>query len=679
MNYEEFEEKILFEIINNKNQCLDTIEDNKKLISIYLNDNEKENKTKNFVNKLNDVILNLKNFNLIEKVLNHELFANILKEFQNSDILIRACKAEKKDLIKWLLSMHVSTFVQDGNGMTALMYAVKSPKLDSLIETFVAQEEESLYLTDNNNETVLFHAITNHSSFKILLSLSKTTHIDLNHKNNNGETVLIYCCKYDIILPINNLIAKVDVDLDVKDNNDRNAAMYLIDHGRYLQLFILIKNKDRFDCNYKNRHQETLMTHLIQQFRKVYTSEYNSKTLFIKRIKLMCYSQSLIALNELGCDFNAPIDEDGNTPLMFFLKMGDNCSVYYILKNVENLDLSIKNKYGQSATTLNLNIDEPKKYLRKLFMDHKTFDYDYIDRHNNTLLNYFFVKGDSSDIENITCTLKERMIRREEEEEVNKKEKEEEENNSTPPNINPFLQINDNNESPIIIAVKLGHSINLTEDYFVKNSVNQQDNLGNTALYYAIKIKDRYAINLLRYYHADPHIKNKQGVSPLDLSIEMNDEGIKELLNEQPLPPEEFIEKENSNKNKRKHSLIKSMIKKNKDKGKKKEMETDRNIESYIQNYQINNYKNDYDFILKQVESDENHPILKIFFVKNNMWLIYSKQELLGSSSVFFFNNISLSDEVDEMDEELQKKINSYAQYLQMGTSPPRKFIPCPF
>jgi len=108
-------------------------------------------------------------------------------------------------------------------------------------------------------------------------------------------------------------------------------------------------------------------------------------------------------------------------------------------------------------------------------------------------------------------------------------------------------------------------------------------------------------------------------------------------------------------------------------------METDRNIESYIQNYQINNYKNDYDFILKQVESDENHPILKIFFVKNNMWLIYSKQELLGSSSVFFFNNISLSDEVDEMDEELQKKINSYAQYLKMGTSPPRKFIPCPF
>jgi len=46
----------------------------------------------------------------------------------------------------------------------------------------------------------------------------------------------------------------------------------------------------------------------------------------------MCYSQSLIALNELGCDFNAPIDEEGNTPLMFFLKMGDNCSVYYILK-----------------------------------------------------------------------------------------------------------------------------------------------------------------------------------------------------------------------------------------------------------------------------------------------------------------------------------------------------------
>jgi len=308
-------------------------------------------------------------------------------------------------------------------------------------------------------------------------------------------------------------------------------------------------------------------------------------------------------------------------------------------------------------------------------MDHETFDYDYIDRHNNTLLNYFFVKGDSSDIENITCTLKERIIRRKEE--VNEKGKEEE-NNSTPPNINPFLQINDKNESPIIIAVKLGHSINLTEDYFIENNVNQQDDLGNTALYYAIKIKDRYAINLLRYYHADPHIKNKQRISPISLSIEMNDEGFKELLKEPPLPPEEFIEKENNN-NKRKFSLIKSIIKKNKDKGKEKEKEIDQKIENYIQNYQINNYKNDYDFILKQVESDENHPILKIFFIKNNMWLIYSKQELLGSSNVFFFNSISLNHEIDEVDEEMQKKINSYAQYLQMGTSPPRKFIPCPF
>lgn len=52
--------KILYEIINNKNQCLNTIENNKKLISIYLNDSEIENKTKKFVNKINDVILNIK-------------------------------------------------------------------------------------------------------------------------------------------------------------------------------------------------------------------------------------------------------------------------------------------------------------------------------------------------------------------------------------------------------------------------------------------------------------------------------------------------------------------------------------------------------------------------------------------------------------------------------------------
>jgi len=323
---------------------------------------------------------------------------------------------KKKETVNWLLSMQVSTFIQDDHGMTALMYAVKSPKLDSVIDTFLAVEEESLYLTDNNNETVLFHAVSNYSSLKKLLSLSETTHLDLNHKNNNGETVLIYCCKHDIFIPINSLIAKINLDLNAKDNDDRNAAMYLVDHGRFLQLFILNKNKDRFDCNYKNKNQETLLTHLIQQFRRIYNSEYNKNNLLIKRIKIMSYAQSLMALNELGCDFNVSIDEDGNTPLMFFLIMGDNCSVYYILNHVKNLDLSLKNKYGQSATTLSLNIKESKKYLRNLFMDYETFDYDYIDIHQNNLLIYFLVKGDTNDVQRFSNILKERMIKRKEKE-----------------------------------------------------------------------------------------------------------------------------------------------------------------------------------------------------------------------------------------------------------------------
>jgi len=57
------------------------------------------------------------------------------------------------------------------------------------------------------------------------------------------------------------------------------------------------------------------------------------------------------------------------------------------------------------------------------------------------------------------------------------------------------------------VALKLGHTKLLIEDIIIRNNVNHQDDLCNTILFYAIKINDRYTINLLHYYHTDPNIK----------------------------------------------------------------------------------------------------------------------------------------------------------------------------
>ncbi|OUM64287.1 hypothetical protein PIROE2DRAFT_60748 [Piromyces sp. E2] len=305
MNFEEFEGKILSEIRNNDNQCLGTIENNKKLISECFSNTEKPIRIKDFVNKLNDLILNIKDFNLIEKVLNHDLFVNVLNEFRNSEVLINACKTEKKEVIEWLLSMKISPFVQDYRGMTALMYAVKSKELEPVVETLIDNivangDSESLNLTDKNNENVLFHAATNEIILRKFLSLDKNTFIDFNHKNNNGETVFIYCCKHDIVLSIGSLILTDGVDLNARDDRDRNGVMYLVDNARYVQLFLLIKRRDKFDVNYRNKNQETLLSHLIQQFRRIYNYTYNIKTLLMKKYYIFIFVIIITIINYIN-------------------------------------------------------------------------------------------------------------------------------------------------------------------------------------------------------------------------------------------------------------------------------------------------------------------------------------------------------------------------------------------
>eukprot|EP00833_Pecoramyces_ruminatium_P012327 jgi/Orpsp1_1/1186359/evm.model.d7180000049970.1 len=147
-----------------------------------------------------------------------------------------------------------------------------------------------------------------------------------------------------------------------------------------------------------------------------------------------------------------------------------------------------------------------------------------------------------------------------------------------------YNHVNNNGENALIIAAKLGHISYIKNQNFNKFNINQQDHLGNTALYYTIKINDYYAVNILSYYHADPNIKNHQNVSAFDLTVESNNEEIIKIL-KKPVPPREM---EARLKNKDKKFLF---IKKKKT--------TDEKVEDYIQNYQIKNYKNDYQYLMK--------------------------------------------------------------------------------
>lgn len=221
MEFNNFKKELLNSLITNKTKkCLELIENNKELIKENLGDNGNLQTIKNFVDELNDTIVKNGNNNsnfitivvdkdnkykLYEKVLKHPYFSRVYIEFKNSNILLRSCKTGNKTASKWLLTMDISPYLQDENGMTALMYAAIK-NFDFVITPYL-HDSHCLNLEDRNGYNVLFHAI---SSFKhndeyelgeYIYKLVQSD-IDINHPNNKGETALIFSIKKNLFLII---------------------------------------------------------------------------------------------------------------------------------------------------------------------------------------------------------------------------------------------------------------------------------------------------------------------------------------------------------------------------------------------------------------------------------------------------------------------------------------------
>ena len=62
------------------------------------------------------------------------------------------------------------------------------------------------------------------------------------------------------------------------------------------------------------------------------------------------------------------------------------------------------------------------------------------------------------------------------------------------------------------------------------NDVNRRDDLGNTALWFAVKHRDQKSIEILLLEKADPNTQNKEGDTPCHLAARTRDFDIIDLL-----------------------------------------------------------------------------------------------------------------------------------------------------
>lgn len=542
MDYIDIEKKFISEILKDKKKCIDTINENKDVIIKYLRGTEKPIYITELVNKLNDIIVNkLKKFKIIEKVLKHELFIKVLEEFRKSDVLIKAMRNKKTDAVKWLLTMDMNYYVQDEKGTTAFIEASKSLTYLFVMKEILKNNEDILNITDDDGNLALFYA-SNIKIFSLLCEIK----IDFNHINNEGDTVLINCCKQKICPNFKEILTRMsEKKIDHVNKEGKTALMYLVEFGNYDKITILCKDY-KSNINFKNKNNETAVTVLMNKFKKMYLPDNSGCFL-----RLNEYVNTMNTLVKLGANFNVAIDEDGNTPIMYFIMIGDYFATTYLLEKCENLDLSVRNVYGISASYLLFWIRPKEQTLLEMLVKHKSFDSDSVDDDNNNLIMHILFRRD---LKYLNKALEKKKI---------------------------FNHVNNKNENELIIATKLGV---LCKELFKSNEVNQQDYLGNTALYYAIKLKDREAINMLVYHKADPTIKNYQGVSAIDLADQMKEEFIFEIL-KNPMTPEQMkttIEKEGK---------VFGVFNKKKS--------TDDKLVDYIKKYQIKNYKEEYDNFIK--------------------------------------------------------------------------------
>ncbi|ORX44870.1 ankyrin [Piromyces finnis] len=479
----------IFSYLKNDNQdCYSKIELNKFKIEKYL---ENEIECKDFVNKLNEVILEKEeNFDIIEKVLKHESFSLALYEFKESDILIKACKKENEAVLHWLLTMEINSCVKDSKGMTALMYAAEKPCLLFVVQYLIYNCNVCIDLTDNNEENAIFHAVHNIEAFKAILN----TNIDINHLNKQKDTVLLYCCKNDIPEPIKFLSYNTNIDVNIIDEKGRNAAMYLVEKGQYHE-FQLLTGRN-IDLDYRNEKDETLLSILVNA---IYQKNEEDDSKYI-----IPYLKILMILVQVDCDFNIPIDNEGNTPLMFFIMIEDIYSVYYIITFCHFLNIAMTNNNGESAFSLSVKIGN--KSLIEILMNHPTFDFSYTDQNGNNLLMLYSILNNSDIIK--------KVLER---------------------NIDLLNKTNKKGENALIIATKLfcNEVIKTLVEYNI--NLNQQDEFGNTALHYAVQLNIPKIVNTLAYAHADKYIKNYENQTPYDIAKNNNNEKIIDVL-EHPVP-----------------------------------------------------------------------------------------------------------------------------------------------
>ncbi|MEA3499327.1 MAG: ankyrin repeat domain-containing protein [Campylobacterota bacterium] len=166
---------------------------------------------------------------------------NLDETNQNGNTLLHVClKNNRYRAANWLIKQGVSLSIKNKNNISTMRIAVEKGNL-SVIKTIIEYANEDINQVDEHGRSLLQDAIIlgNNDVAQLLIENS----IDLNIRDNNNRNVVFDAIAYGDDNMIDNIISKDGVDLNIIDSNgdtilhdkkvrdDDDLAKKLLEHG----------------------------------------------------------------------------------------------------------------------------------------------------------------------------------------------------------------------------------------------------------------------------------------------------------------------------------------------------------------------------------------------------------------------------------------------------------------
>ncbi|SEH99775.1 ankyrin repeats (3 copies) [Akkermansia glycaniphila] len=305
---------------------------------------------------------------------------NYTTNMGNAPIVQAAQLGNSCDVVKLLLEHGADANIQNKNGETALMAAIREKyyfKNEYLMYNYhtnyplcklLLEHGADVNIKDNTENTILMAAVRTGNTDFVQLFLEYKADVNI---KGDGDTALTYAAKYQNY-PMCKLLLDHGADVNIKDNEGYTALTRAISKENIDLVKLFLEYED--DVNSKNtalivssrKYNYSLCKLLLAHGADVNIKDEDGKTVLMSTVNTWDPNIDLVKLFlEYKADVNIT-DNEGKTALMLAIE----CRNIDIIKSLldRGVDVNIKDKAGYTAlmfAVVKENID-----LAKLLLEH---------------------------------------------------------------------------------------------------------------------------------------------------------------------------------------------------------------------------------------------------------------------------------------------------------------------